>query len=166
MFRFSGSPSMHSTFENLLADEAFREGRYWERRTHAANETIIVAGDYGREIFVILEGVVRVSGDIELDEGRSIQPGICDLEAGAVFGELGLFSEMPRTATVTTVSACSLAVIDGDALLDYFEAHTGTGYRVLLELLGATTERLDRTSRKLLRMLAWGLKSHRIESHL
>lgn len=160
------SLSMHSTFENLLANNAFREGQYWERKTYNVNDTVIVAGECGHEIFVILQGTVRVSGDIELDAGRSIQPGICDLEAGAVFGELGLFSEMPRTATVTAVTDCMLAVIDGNALLDFFESHTTTGYHVLLELLATTADRLDHTSRKLLRMLAWGLKSHKIESHL
>ena len=99
--RFGRLPMMHSTFENLLADKAFREGQYWERKTFSANETIILAGECGHEIFVILQGIVRVTGDIELDEGRSIHPGICDLEESAVFGELGLFSELPRTATVT-----------------------------------------------------------------
>lgn len=157
---------MHSIFENLLANNAFHEGQYWERKMFSANDSIIMAGEYGHEIYLILQGIVRVSGDIELDEGRSIHPGICDLEPGAVFGELGLFSEMPRTATVTAVTDCTLAVINGNTLLEFFESNTGTGYHILLELLATTANRLDCTSRKLLRMLAWGLKSHSIDSHL
>ena len=59
---------------------------------------IIEKGSEERGVFVIESGCVRVLESIELDDSRHIQPGICDLHAGDVFGELSLFESGPRLA--------------------------------------------------------------------
>lgn len=155
-----------AVFESLFSHPGFREGRVWQRRVCAANETVIREGQRGAELFQVRRGTVRVTGSAALAGGGAIHPGYCDLGAGEVFGESGLLPGLPRTASVITVTDCELAVIDAQALLAFLEAHPATGYAVLLALFENTTRRLDQTNRRLLRILAWGLRAHEIEPHL
>ena len=59
-------------------------------------------GGTGREFFVILEGSV----DVVRDDER-----INTLGAGDFFGEMGLISQKPRTATITTASPVRALIV-------------------------------------------------------
>ena len=152
--------------ENVFDHPDFREDRYWSRQRFTANETIITGGEQGRELFLIRRGSVRVTGRAQLEQGGVIHPGFCDLGPGNVFGEVGLLPGMTRMATVMAITDCELAVLDGAGLLEFFDAHPGIGYRVMLAMYAQTASRLDQTNQQLLRMLAWGLRVHKIEDHL
>lgn len=152
--------------DNLLDRPEFREDRYWSRQRYAANETIITEGESGREVFLIRCGTVRVTGCAQLEQGGAIHPGFCDLGRGDVFGEVGLLPELTRMATVMAVTDCELAVIDGIRMLEFFDAHPAIGYQIILAMYEQTASRLVQTNRQLLRVLAWGLRVHRIEDHL
>lgn len=153
-------------FEDLLAHPDFQEGVHWRRCRYEAGTAVFREGDTGREVYLILEGGVRVIGDVELDAARRVQPGLCDLARGALFGELALFDRGARSATVTAVEDTELAVIDGDRLLAFFEDNPDLGYRFLRELLTMVVGRMRATNRKLVSLFAWGLKAHGIEGHL
>lgn len=63
-----------------------------ERMTLSERDDVIVRqGDVGGSLYVIVDGKVRVHSD-----GREL----ATLESGAFFGELGLLSDEPRSATV------------------------------------------------------------------
>ena len=47
-------------------------------------------------MYLIQRGCVRVTERVELEDRRHIQPGICDLGANEVFGELSLFDPGPQ----------------------------------------------------------------------
>lgn len=157
---------MDSIHEHLFSHPGFREGRHWYRRGFAANETVIAEGEHGRELFLVRQGIVRVTGSAHLEQGGAIHPGFCDLGPGELFGETGLLPRLARTATVTAVTDCELAVIDGEALLEFFDRHPETGYRLMLALYEQAASRLDQTNRQLLKILSWGLRAHRIEAYL
>ncbi|WJW74479.1 cyclic nucleotide-binding domain-containing protein [Thiohalobacter sp. IOR34] len=151
---------------DLLEEPAFAEGEFWQRRRYGPNQVLFREGEPGSELFVLLAGAVRVTGDLDLEAGRHIHPGVCDLQAGAVFGEVVLFDAGPRSATVTTLEASEVAVIDGDRLLAFFERHPEIGYPVLRQLMAVMVQRLRQTNKKVLALLAWGLKVHDIDQHL
>ena len=150
----------------LFKHPEFREGRYWSRQRFRTNQTIIAEGEQGRELFLVRHGTVRVTGCAQLEQGGAIHPGFCDLGPGNVFGEIGLLPGQTRMATVMAVTDCELAVIDGAGLLEFFDVYPGIGYRVMLAMYEQTASRLDQTNRQLLRLLAWGLRAHKIEDHL
>ena len=150
----------------LLSHPEFVEGRYWTRRLYAVNDTIISEGEFSGDIYLVRDGIVRVTGNTELEQGGVIHPGLCDLGAGEFSGEAGLLPHLPRMATVTAVTECELAAVDGEQLLAFFERHPDAGFRFMLAIYEQTASRLDRTNRRLLRLLAWGLRAHRITSHL
>ena len=112
------------------------------------------AGSRGREIFVVRSGTVRVPGDVTVGERRCLRSGMCDLQGGAVFGELALFDRRPRSASVVAVTECELAVVDGQRLLAFFDAHPTLGYPVLQVLVGTLVRRLRRTNDKLFSVFA------------
>lgn len=67
-----------------------------------AGTTLIKEGSPGREFFVLVEGDVKVTRN-----GRKLT----ELGAGSHFGEIALVSDVPRTATVQTLSPIRVLVV-------------------------------------------------------
>ena len=65
-------------------------------------QVIMVAGQTGALMYVVLEGKVSIS-----IRGAVVQ----FVGPGAVFGEMALIDQSPRTATATAKTECKLAVI-------------------------------------------------------
>lgn len=77
-----------------------------ERRFVPKGATIIKAGEFGANAFLIQSGTVRVfitQDDKEVD--------LAKLETGQIFGEMALIFDGPRTASVQAVQDCNLIVI-------------------------------------------------------
>ena len=91
-----------------------------ERRHFDSGQAIIVEGSDDRSVYLIEQGVARVSERVELEDRRHIQPGLCDLAAGEVFGELSLFESGPRSASVVALEPCELLVFDAEALAGWW----------------------------------------------
>ena len=150
----------------LLDHPGFQEGSHWQRRRVAGGQAVFREGEAGTELFLILAGSVRVVGEVALEARRRIQSGLCDLPTGALFGEVALFDQGPRSATVVAVEDTELAVIDGERLLRFFEANPEIGYNILKKLITVMVGRIRATNKKLVSLFAWGLKAHQIEQHL
>lgn len=157
---------MTDPFQQLMNHPGFREGQSWYRLNFAANKIIIAEGDQGEDIYVILRGRVRIVVDMEVNHELRIRPGIFELEAGEVFGELALFDRGPRSASVIAVSDCLLARIPGEGLMVFLEQNRDIGFTLLKEMMETLVSRCRRTNRKLLSMFAWGLKARGIDEHL
>ena len=106
------------------------------------------------------------NGNVDLDDARHIRPGFSDLAVGEVFGELALFDNQPRSATVTTVSACDLAVIDGARLMAFLDSHPELGYPLFKDLILILVKRLRSANQKIFALFAWGLKARGIDRYL
>ncbi len=70
-----------------------------KHRSHDIGEVIVEEGDVGESMFAIIDGQATVY----LNE--SPQTPLATLEAGQVFGEMALFLDQPRTATVEALTA-------------------------------------------------------------
>jgi len=94
-------------FEGLSVAELSAVGSVTEQVFHKAQEIVIRAGEIGETMFLILDGEVSVhipdqtGGEIEVDRIRS----------GDYFGEMALFENIPRTATVRTQTRTRLLVL-------------------------------------------------------
>jgi CRP-like cAMP-binding protein len=74
-----------------------------------AGERIITEGDMGRELFIIVDGKVRVhKGDVDL----------ATLGSKAVVGELAALDPEPRTASVTALEDCNLLRLEHTLLFE------------------------------------------------
>lgn len=158
-------PPMMNTRQILRDPQLVTEG-IAQHRHFVSGETIIVEGSDDRCVYLIEQGTARVSERIELEGSRHIQPGLCDLGAGEIFGELSLFEAGPRSASVVAIEPCELLVFDAAALAAYFDRHPELGYQVLKELFNVLNQRLRQADRRLGSLFAWGLKAHGIDRHL
>jgi predicted MFS family arabinose efflux permease len=79
-----------------------------------AGTVIVHEGDPADALYVIADGEVAVSAR---GDGDTVRP-LATLTAPGYFGEIGLLEQIPRTATVETLSATTLYRIDGDTFLD------------------------------------------------
>jgi CRP-like cAMP-binding protein len=80
-----------------------------------AGDTVIRQGDEADRFYVIVSGEVEVS-QIPVEGGDPVV--LRRLGADASFGEIGLLSGVPRTATVTALGEGQLLVLDKEAFLD------------------------------------------------
>lgn len=99
-----------------------------------AGEVVIRQGDEADRFYVIGEGEVEVTQEAE-GQRRVLRR----MGPGEVFGEIGLLSGVPRTATVTAVIDGTLLALDREAFLDLVSTGSGLTYRLLDLHRGSTT---------------------------
>ena len=155
-----------SSIQSILSNPQLVEAGIAQIRVYEGGESIIIEGSRDRCVYLIQHGSVRVAGRVELEGRRHIQPGLCDLTTGNIFGELSLFESGPRSASVTAIERCELLVFDAEALAAYFDHHPEQGYVILKWLFSILNTRLRQADRRLESLFAWGLKAHGIDNHL
>ena len=106
-----------------------------------AGTDVIRAGAQPDDLYVVQSGQLSV----QPAGAASGSPQPPDLVAGDLFGEIGLLRGIPRTATVTAVTAATLMVIEGTV----FQTVAVTGPSAEL-VLGGMRTRLRRTHPQLL----------------
>src|SRR5215471_20871252 len=104
LFRTSASRKSVETlrkldvFSDLTFSEALEVDELLHERVYEKGEVIFEEGDIGHGIFVVVSGKVRVDPPPEVLKNTVIEFG-----PGEMLGELSLFDEAPRTATVVAV---------------------------------------------------------------
>jgi len=87
------------------------------RREHfEPNETIFREGDWGDSLYMIVDGQVEITRDVA---GQGNVP-LRRLGPGECFGEIGLVKQMPRSATVRTVTRVNVLAMDRSAFQALF----------------------------------------------
>ncbi|MGR9052044.1 MAG: Crp/Fnr family transcriptional regulator [Gammaproteobacteria bacterium] len=157
---------MNRILNEIIKDPSFEEGIAWRRQRFKENEIVVREGDEGTTLFYIEEGSLRVTGHVDLDQNRYVQPGFCDLNVGDIFGEICLNEMCTRTATVRAISNGYLLEINGKMLNAYFDRHPQQGYLFYKRLFGILIGRMKSANQRIENLLAWGLKVHGIEQHL
>jgi CRP-like cAMP-binding protein len=79
-----------------------------------AGTSIVREGDPADALYVLVEGEVEVTAR---GEAGGADRAIRTMTAPTYFGEIGVLGHVPRTATVTALTACRCEQIDGEGLL-------------------------------------------------
>jgi CRP/FNR family transcriptional regulator, cyclic AMP receptor protein len=125
-------------FRDLTPDELAPMERAAHPRHYDAGATILREGQGGIAFFVVTSGkvsVTRSGSDGQQREIRTIGP-------GGVFGEMALFSDRPRAATVTAVEPTDCLALHRLEFLDELRRHP----EVALRMLNSLAIRLDEAS--------------------
>ena len=77
------------------------------KKVVAKNTIIISEGDQSASLYVILSGKVKVF--LQDDEGKEVV--LNYQEPGEYFGELALFDEAPRSASVAAPQSCKIMIV-------------------------------------------------------
>jgi CRP/FNR family transcriptional regulator, cyclic AMP receptor protein len=114
--------SQVSLFSGCSAAELRRIAALTNEIEVPAGRVLIRKGDPGRECFVILEGLAKVS--IPGKKGHAMRPGEC-------FGELALLDAAPRSATVTAETDMRLVVLSSREFWAVMDDNPGVRRKVL-----------------------------------
>jgi CRP-like cAMP-binding protein len=157
---------MKAIVDTLISNPLLAEGVAWQRYNFDVGEVIIRKGDLGDSLFFLEEGCVRVLGLAELSDNQFINPGLCDLSPGIVFGDVCLFNPQERTATVVALTQVQIIEINAAILRCYLDEHPVEGYFFLKSLFLTMTNRLALANHRVEHLLAWGVKAHDIDKFL
>jgi hypothetical protein len=99
--------AVESELERELSASVMRSGAKLERRELDAGEALVQQGEEGRELFLLLDGLIDV--EVDGDEVAEIGP-------GALLGERALLEGGERTATLWATTPVRVVVIPPEAI--------------------------------------------------
>lgn len=94
-------------FDDLSVNELAAVASVTEDVSFSAHKIVIKEGDPGDTLYLIIEGEVAVI-KTESDGSEII---LDHIHAGEHFGEMALFEDIPRTATIRTITSCRMLML-------------------------------------------------------
>jgi hypothetical protein len=99
--------AVESELERELSASIMRAGAELERRNYEQGQAIVQQGEEGRELFLLLDGIV----DVEVDGEE-----VAEIGPGALLGEMALLEGGKRTATLWATTPVRAVVVPPDAI--------------------------------------------------
>ena len=127
-------------FSRLTERELLRVMQAVEVREYTDGDLVIREGDKGDELFIVLDGKVRVSRG---------EQALIDLGQGEHVGEMALIRSVPRSATVHAIGAAELIAIRRADFFEILRKEHEIAVKMLWQFLGVLADRLDQTSSEL-----------------
>jgi len=128
-------------------------------RTFDAGTYIIRENEKGGDMFILLDGEVEVSRTLMLKiagRGMDQKDKLLNKLTGhdhAFFGEMSLFDDhSERTASVIAKTKCTTAVLERNSFFTLSESDMEIGYIILRNILKIVSERLDKTTKDVLKL--------------
>ncbi len=119
---------------SLLEDVELKEQVHWNIKQYAAGDVIVEENSPGLELFVICKGQVHIVARVQITADYSEETEVAKLVEGDFFGEIALFDDELRSASVVAVTDCQVAIVDGSGLLNFMDAHPEKGYHIVRHL--------------------------------
>jgi CRP/FNR family cyclic AMP-dependent transcriptional regulator len=114
-------------FKELNPEERQALASHFVLRRHPKNTVVIHEGDDTDSLYVILEGRVKVYLDDEA--GKEV---VLNIEGpGEYFGEVALFDEGPRSASVMTLEDCHFAVLMRQEFISCLTEHPRLAFSII-----------------------------------
>ena len=108
--------------------------------TFGKDQVIFREGDYARTLYDILSGKVGIYKNYGTEDARQIVV----LEAGQIFGEMGMIEYYPRSATAVALENTEVEELGESELRDYFQNKP----EKLLQLMKVLSQRVRETTQK------------------
>jgi CRP-like cAMP-binding protein len=129
-------------FQKLTRKEILEVDELLYERVYEKDEVVFEEGDPGHGVFIV------VSGRLRADPGNeSLKTAILDIGPGESVGELALFDEGPRSATVVAVERTVTVALFQAEFSTLLTKNKSIGVKVLMEIARI----LSRRARQLLR---------------
>lgn len=150
-----------------LAEEELRQFLKIARRVRfPAGAAILREGEEGETMYIMEEGKVEISkalvmrkqGEASRDRDKVLTK--LSAEDHAIFGEVALFEQGRRTATVTALTECVLLEIAKDDFLKFAEENPRIGFKItrnITRLLCSRLRKADEDTVKLTTALSIAL---------
>jgi CRP/FNR family cyclic AMP-dependent transcriptional regulator len=116
-------------FHQLTRKEILELDELLHERVYEKNEVLFEEGDPGHGIFIVVSGKLRVNA-----ARPSLKAAIFEIGPGELVGELALFDEAPRTATVVAVERTVAVALFQAEFATLLMKNKSIGVKVLTEL--------------------------------
>ena len=117
-----------------------------ERHNLADGDVLFNTGDTSNGAYILLSGQLGVS--IDKDGSRLV---VGNVDVGDIVGEVGVLSNVPRTATVTAVDNASVLLLSREVFTDLIKTDSSVNEKViglLSERLASATLELSQSTKK------------------
>jgi CRP/FNR family transcriptional regulator len=132
-------------FDGLSEEDLTAIAEVSVSRRYEAGQVVFREGDGGDTCYIVRSGLARAVR--QHSDGRSIT--LAHFGAGDIFGELAMFDEEPRSATVDVIDEVEVVAIPGRDMQRLMREHPEIAVKLnaaLAARLRATNERLARQS--------------------
>ena len=116
-------------FSQLTSKELLEVDELLHERVYEKNEIVFEKGDVGHGIYIVVSGRLRVKPVHE-----TLKTLILEIGPGELLGELTLFDEAPRTATVAAVERTVMVALFQADFSTLLNKNKSIGVKVLTEL--------------------------------
>ena len=123
-------------FHELTNKEILEVDELLHERTYEPDEIIFEEGDQGHGVFIIISGKVRVDPSHKLLKTANLEFG-----PGELVGELTLFDEAPRTATVVAIERTVVVALFQAEFSSLLTKNKSIGVKVLNEIARVLSRR-------------------------
>jgi hypothetical protein len=120
-------------FSQLTLEQLSSIDRLMVTRHYLKGEPVFENGDLGSELFIVLDGEVRIHRD---QPGREVT--LARVESSGYFGEMAVFEDQPRSAGAVAARSTTLRVLRKDR----FQAIVHEHPEVMLEVIKYLSQRL------------------------
>lgn len=118
------------------AELAIVDGLLHER-DYLADEVIFDEGEEGQAIYIVLDGRVAI---------RHVEDGVptllAEMDGGAVFGDVALLDNAPRSAQARAMSNCQLAVFFREDFMGLLDTHARIASKISMQIARTLANRL------------------------
>ena len=147
-------------FAGLSDEKLLKLKTLMEEKDYPRGSILIKDGDHGEEMFILLDGDVEISKQMiikmdNVDAGGAKDKSLLRLSSKfhACFGEMALFEEnSERSATVTAVTNCRLAIMRRSDFAKYIETDYEVGSVIFRNLAKIISDRLKKANKDILKL--------------
>src|SRR5215472_11090657 len=127
-------------FEGLSDEDRESLGKRLTEKKFAAGEVVFSKGDKGSSMYIVLSGAVQIFLPPSDKDGENVI--LKDVHTGEYFGELALFDDKPRSASVNALVDSTLLELTREEFADHLMRSKAAAMTILSEM----AERLRETN--------------------
>lgn len=144
-----------SVFKDLAEPHLVALALRLRERPLKKGEVLFREGDKGEELYLIREGTVVISKPVL---GR-VEQVLARMGAGDFFGEMSLFDQAPRSATIQAETDALLLCLDRESLHQFIEISPRAAAAFFFEMVKVFTTRLRESGNLVAEVTRWGLEA-------
>ena len=129
-----------SLFEGLSDEDREALARRLQERTFKKDEVVFNKGDEGNSMYIVLSGAVQIFLPVEDKDAPRVV--LKDVRTGEYFGELSLFDDKPRSASVEATMDAVLLELTREEFAD----HLGRSRSAAMSILSEMAQRMRETN--------------------
>ena len=132
-----------SLFRNVSAEKLIRLAEITQEASYEKGRIISAQGEISDHLYIVKSGILRVEKSV-----GSVKKVLALIKSGEAYGEIGLFTQSPRSASAITDEKCELFIINRDSFKKFLLEVPDIAFS-LLEVL---SERLKKSGEELIEM--------------